>query len=127
MNDVASPFNFWSSAAPWLALMAFAATVALLHARPTERSQYLNTLWLFLLGLGGEAAASLVWALNFPDAAGTVHAIARFVASMALIRQFGFFGFRLLLPAMGSHPPRIAEVVTMLERSRPAPRSCAKP
>ena len=113
MNDVASPFNFWSSAAPWLALMAFAATVALLHARPTERSQYLNTLWLFLLGLGGEAAASLVWALNFPDAAGTVHAIARFVASMALIRQFGFFGFRLLLPAVGSHPPRIAEDLTI--------------
>jgi small-conductance mechanosensitive channel/CRP-like cAMP-binding protein len=89
--------------------MAFAVTVALLHARPTERSQYLNTLWLFLLGLGGEAAAPLVWALNFPDAAGTVHAISRFVASIALIRQFGFFGFRLLLPAVGSHPPRIAE------------------
>ena len=109
MNGVASPFAFWTSAAPWLALMAFAITVALLRARPAERTQYLNTLWLFLVGLGGEAASSLLWALNFVDAAGTMHAISRFVASIALIRQFGFFVFRLVLPVIGSHPPRIVE------------------
>jgi len=109
LNGVASPFAFWTSAAPWLALMAFAITVALLRARPAERTQYLNTLWLFLVGLGGEAASSLLWALNFVDAAGTMHAISRFVASIALIRQFGFFVFRLVLPVIGSHPPRIVE------------------
>jgi small-conductance mechanosensitive channel len=109
VNGVASPFAFWTSAAPWLALMAFAITVALLHARPSERTQYLNTLWLFLVGLGGEAASSLVWALNFSDAAATMHAISRFVASIALIRQLGFFAFRMVLPVIGSHPPRIVE------------------
>ena len=83
--------------------------MALLHARPHERATYLNTLWLFLVGIGGEAAASLIWALNFADAAGTVYAISRFVASIALIRLGGFIAFRLLLPLVGSHPPRIAE------------------
>ncbi|HYI87147.1 MAG TPA: hypothetical protein VEX61_08615, partial [Burkholderiales bacterium] len=109
MNGTPSPFGFWSSAAPWLALAAFGMTFALLHARPTERSTFLNTLWLFLLGIGGEAAASVIWALNFTDAAGTVHAIARFVASIALIRLLGFTVFRLLLPLAGSQPPRIVE------------------
>ena len=109
MNDAASPFAFWSSAAPWLALLAFGLAIALLHARPNERATFLNTLWLFLVGLAGEAAASLIWALNFTDAAGTVHAIARFVAAIALIRLGGFAAFRLLLPLTGSRAPRIAE------------------
>ena len=86
MNGTPSPFAFWSSAAPWLALVAFGVTIALLHARPAERATYLNTLWLFLAGIAGEAAASLIWALNFTDAAGTMHSISRFVASIALIR-----------------------------------------
>ena len=109
MNGAASPFAFWSSAAPWLALVAFALAVALLHARPNDRATFLNTLWLFLVGLAGEAAASLIWALNFTDAAGTVHAISRFVAAIALIRLGGFAAFRLLLPLTGSRAPRIAE------------------
>ena len=109
MNGVPSPFGFWTSAAPWLALAAFGMTFALLHARPSERATFLNTLWLFLLGLGGEAAASMIWALNFTDAAGTVHTLFRFIASIALIRLAGFTVFRLLLPLAGSHPPRIVE------------------
>jgi small-conductance mechanosensitive channel/CRP-like cAMP-binding protein len=103
------PFAFWSSAAPWLSLVAFALTVALLRVRPAERTTYLNTLWLFLAGIGGQAAAALIWALHFPDAAGTVHTLFRFVAAIALIRLCGFVGFRLLLPLAGTHPPRIVE------------------
>jgi len=114
LNGTASPFGFWTSAAPWLALVAFGLAVALLRARPAERATYLNTLWLFLVGIGGEAAASLIWALNFVDAAGTVHAISRFVASIALIRLCGFAAFRLLLPLAGSRPPRIAEDLTIV-------------
>ena len=114
MNGTPSPFAFWTSGAPWLALAAFGVTFALLHARPAERSTFLNTLWLFLLGIGGEAAASLIWAMNFPEAASTVHAICRFVASIALIRLCGFGAFRLFLPLVGSRPPRIAEDLTIV-------------
>jgi small-conductance mechanosensitive channel len=109
LNGTPSPFAFWSSAAPWLALLAFGLTIALLHARPHERATFLNTLWLFLVGLAGDAAASLVWALNFPEAAGTVHGIFRFVSAIALIRLGGFAAFRILLPLVGSNPPRIIE------------------
>ena len=109
MNGAASPFHFWSSAAPWLALVAFGLTMALLHARPHERNTFLNTLWLFLVGLAGEASAQLIWALNFLEAAATVHAIFRFVSAIALIRLGGFAAFRLLLPLIGTRPPRIAE------------------
>jgi small-conductance mechanosensitive channel len=109
LNGAPSPFAFWSSAAPWLALVAFAVAAALLYVRSQERSTYLNTLWLFLVGIGGEAAASLIWALNFVDAAGTVHSISRFVASIALIRLCGFGVFRLLLPLARRYPPRIVE------------------
>jgi small-conductance mechanosensitive channel/CRP-like cAMP-binding protein len=109
LNGAASPFAFWASAAPWLALLAFGLTAGLLYARPQERSSFLNTLWLFLCGLAGEAAASLIWALNFTEAAATVHAIARFVSVLALIRLAGFAAFRLLLPLAGSRPPRIVE------------------
>ena len=109
LNGHASPFSFWTSAAPWLALLAFALAFALLHARPHERPTFLNTLWLFLVGLAGEAAASVVWALNFTEAAATVHSIFRFVSSIALIRLGGFAAFRLLLPLAGTRPPRIVE------------------
>jgi small-conductance mechanosensitive channel len=109
LSGAASPFHFWSSAAPWLALVAFGLTIALLHARPHERATFLNTLWLFLVGLAGEASAQLIWALNFVEAAGTVHAIFRFVSAIALIRLGGFAAFRLLLPLVGSRPPRIVE------------------
>jgi small-conductance mechanosensitive channel/CRP-like cAMP-binding protein len=114
LNGSPSPFAFWSSGAPWLTLVALGFTFALLHARPHERSTYLNTLWLFFVGIGGEAAASVIWALNFLDAAGTVHAISRFVASIALIRLCGFTAFRLFLPLVGSQPPRIAEDLTIV-------------
>jgi small-conductance mechanosensitive channel/CRP-like cAMP-binding protein len=109
VNGAPSPFAFWSSAAPWLTLLALALTVALLRVRPHDRATFLNTLWLFFVGIGGEAAASLIWALNFSEAAGTVHAIFRFVAAIALIRLGGFAAFRLLLPLIGRRPPRIAE------------------
>ncbi len=114
MNGASSPFAFWTSAAPWLALVAFGVAITLLHARPQERATYLNTLWLFLLGIAGQAAASLVWALDFPGAAGTVHTIFSFVSAIALIRLCGFAAFRLLLPLLGSRPPRIAEDLTIV-------------
>jgi small-conductance mechanosensitive channel len=114
LNAAPSPFAFWSSAAPWLALIAFGLAIALLYARPQERASFLNMLWLFLFGIAGEAAASLIWALGFPGAAGTVHALARFVAVIALIRLAGFAAFRLLLPLAGSQPPRIFEELSVI-------------
>jgi small-conductance mechanosensitive channel/CRP-like cAMP-binding protein len=109
LNSAPGPFAFWSSSAPWLALLALGLAVALLYARPQERPTFLNTLWLFIVGIAGEVAASLVWRIGFIEAAGTVHSIFRFVSVIALIRLCGFTAFRLLLPLVNRHPPRIVE------------------
>ncbi|HEX2199038.1 MAG TPA: mechanosensitive ion channel family protein [Burkholderiales bacterium] len=93
----------------WLTLVAMGITIALLRARPHERSTYLNTLWLFLMGVVGQGAAFGMFALDFPRAGGTVQTIFRIVAALALIRMLGFSVFRLLLPLAGKHPTRILE------------------
>jgi small-conductance mechanosensitive channel len=97
------------TALAWLALLALVATVALLRVRPQERQTFLNTLWLFFIGLAGQAAAAALFALELPRAAGTVHTIFRILTAVALIRFGGFVVFRLLLPLAGKRPTRIIE------------------
>ena len=98
----------------WLALVVLVLTGALLRARPHERVTFLNTLWLFMIGLAGQAAALALLAFDFPRAAGTVHTIFRILAAIALIRLFGFALFRLLLPLTGKHPTRIIEDLAII-------------
>ena len=98
----------------WLALLALAITIALLRTRPHERATYLNTLWLFLMGVVGQGAAAALFALDFPRAGVTVHTVFRIVAALALIRMLGFAVFRLLLPLAGKHPTRILEDLALV-------------
>src|SRR5580765_5146874 len=98
----------------WLTLLALALAVLLLRFRPAERSVYLNTLWLFLIGVVGQAGALAFEALAFPGIASVMHTIFRIVAAIALIRLVGFGLFRLLLPLMGRVLPRIVEDVVIL-------------
>ena len=97
------------TALAWLALIALVATGALLRVRPHERLTFLNTLWLFFLGIAGQAAALTLLALDLPRASATVHTVFRILTVVALIRLFGFVLFRLLLPLAGKRPTRIVE------------------
>ena len=97
----------------WLTLLALAFAVLLLRFRPLERSVYLNTLWLYLIGVFGQAAARPLESLA-PGAASGVYTIFRIVAAIALIRLAGFTFFRLLLPLIGRAMPRIVEDVVIL-------------
>jgi small-conductance mechanosensitive channel len=97
----------------WLTLVALALAVLLLRFRPAERAVYLNTLWLFLIGVIGQAAAIALDRL-FPDAAGVVHTVFRIIAAVALMRLAGFTFFRLFLPLIGRALPRIVEDVVIL-------------
>src|SRR5947207_1374257 len=98
----------------WLTLLALALAVLLHRFRPAERSVYLNTLWLFLLGVLGQAGALAFEALDFPGVASALHTIFRIVTAISLIRLVGFGLFRLLLPLMGRVLPRIVEDVVIL-------------
>jgi small-conductance mechanosensitive channel len=97
----------------WLTLLALALAGLLLRFRPLERSVYLNTLWLFLIGVFGQAASLPLESLT-PGAASAVHTIFRIVSAIALIRLAGFTFFRLLLPLIGRAMPRIVEDVVIL-------------
>lgn len=98
----------------WMTLLALAIAIALLRTRPHERATYLNTLWLFLLGVAGQGVAAALFALDLPRAGATVHTVFRIVAAVALIRMLGFTLFRLALPLLGKHPTRILEDLALV-------------
>src|SRR5581483_4105625 len=89
----------------WLTLLALALAGLLLRFRPLDRSVYLNTLWLFLIGVLGQAAGIALETLA-PDTAAGAHTIFRIVSALAFIR--------LLLPVLGRAMPRIVEDVVIL-------------
>ncbi len=97
----------------WLTLLALALAALLLRFRPLERSVYLNTLWLYLIGVFGQAA-SVPMEILAPDAASGVRTIFRIISAIALIRLAGITFFRLLLPLVGRALPRIVEDVVIL-------------
>ncbi|HUK06164.1 MAG TPA: mechanosensitive ion channel family protein, partial [Burkholderiales bacterium] len=98
---------FWQPETPYLAALALALALALAMLRPAERGSYLNTLWLFLAGLAGQWAASAASVMEFARTAEVLRALFQVLASVALLRLAGFALFRLLLPLMRLHPPRI--------------------
>jgi small-conductance mechanosensitive channel/CRP-like cAMP-binding protein len=106
--------DLWRSEVPWLTVVALVLTGALLQLRPHDRTTFINTLWLFLFGVVGQAAAVLISGMDFPSAARTVHTVFRIVSSIALIRMFGFAVFRLLLPLLGRASPRIVEDIAII-------------
>jgi len=108
------PSHFWDSEALYLTVVALLLTWALLRITPAERGVYLNTLWLFLLGIAGQAVAALLSGLDVPQAAAALHSVFRIVSVVALIRIGGFVAFRLLLPFLGRSPPRIVEDVAIV-------------
>ena len=97
----------------WLTLLALALAGLLLRFRPFERSVYLNTLWLYLIGVFGQAA-SLPLEILAPDASSAVRTVFRIISAIALIRLAGITFFRLLLPLVGRALPRIVEDVVIL-------------
>jgi small-conductance mechanosensitive channel/CRP-like cAMP-binding protein len=108
------PTHFWDSEALYLTIVALFLTWALLRITPAERGVYLNTLWLFLLGIAGQAVAVVLSSFDVPQIAATVGSVFRIVSAVALIRICGFAAFRLLLPFMGRSPPRIVEDVAIV-------------
>jgi small-conductance mechanosensitive channel len=98
---------FWQPETPYLAVLALALTLALATLRPAERGSYLNTFLLFAAGLAGQLAGAAAATLEFARTAELLRAASLVIASIALLRLAGFAVFRLLLPLMRLHPPRI--------------------
>jgi len=106
--------RIWGSELPYVVVIALVLTVALLRARPGDRSSYLNTLWLFLIGILGQAAGLGAAKLGFDSAARVFDAFFRIVWTIALIRMAGFAFFRLVMPRLGRPLPRIIEDLAII-------------
>src|SRR3990170_3268557 len=106
--------RFWSSELPYVIVIALVLTVALLRTRPGDRSSYMNTLWLFLFGIIGQAAGLGAAKLGFDTAARVFDVLFRIVWTIALIRIAGFALFRLVLPKLGKPLPRIIEDLAII-------------
>ncbi len=106
--------RFWGSELPYVIVIALVLTVLLLRARPAERSSFQNTLWLFLFGIVGQAAAVGAAKLDFDTAARVLEVFFRIVWTIALIRLAGFALFRLVLPKLGKSLPRIIEDLAII-------------
>ncbi|MBV9191569.1 MAG: hypothetical protein JO292_07745, partial [Betaproteobacteria bacterium] len=113
MNGHYSATALLYSEVAWLILLALVLAMVLIRFRPYERNIYLNTLWVFLAGVVGQAAAVALDSF-VPGAAAVVNTISRIVSAIALIRLACFAAFRLVLPLMGRDWPRIVEDVVSL-------------
>ena len=114
MNGDYSLEQLLHSEVGWLTVLALGLTALLLRFRPHERGVYLNTLWLFLIGVFGQALGFAFEALAFPVAGTVLYTLFRIVAAIAAIRLIGFTVFRLVLPMMGREWPRIIEDLVIL-------------
>ncbi|HEU4646543.1 MAG TPA: mechanosensitive ion channel domain-containing protein, partial [Burkholderiales bacterium] len=106
--------QFWGSALPYVIVTALVLTGFLLRVRPGERSSYLNTLWLFLAGIIGQAAGLGAAKLGFASGVQFFDGLFRVVWTLALIRLAGFALFRLVLPKLGRPLPRIIEDLVII-------------
>ena len=105
--------QFLESEAPYVVLLALLVAGTVIHLRPGERQVTLNTLWLFLLGMAGLAAAALAGAFGLAAGASVLRQVFRIVAAIAFIRLCGFGVFRIVLPLFKRQPPRIVEDVAI--------------
>lgn len=100
---------FWQPEIPYLIGTIVLITALLMYFRPDTRSSYRDTLFLFLLGLTGQAGSAVMQILELYKPSAVVYEVSIFVTTIAVIRQFGFLVFRFVLPELRIRPPQILE------------------
>ncbi len=101
--------EFWRPETPYLIGSALLLVALLARFRPEERTSYLNTFWLFVIGMAGKFTSVSVQVMDYPRVAEVLFAVFTVVASIAFVRLCGFTLFRLLLPLLRLRTPRIVE------------------
>ncbi len=104
---------FWHEESPYLIGLALVVSLTLAVLRPGERAVTRRTLYFFILALFGQAAAAVVNAAGYETPALVLRATFSVAAVIALIRLCGFALFRLLLPSLRVHAPRIVEDIVV--------------
>ncbi|MFN9488865.1 MAG: cyclic nucleotide-binding domain-containing protein [Betaproteobacteria bacterium] len=95
---------------------AMFAALALLFwvLRPVDRDALRHTAQFYALALAGQIAMALLDGLDLGVAGDVLRELFVIMAGIAVIRLWGLVLFRLLLPALRMHPPRILEDVLVI-------------
>lgn len=94
-----------------LMLVAIMLALVLRKAARNMPAYTLHMLLAFIVLLIGSAVAAGV---NADSVAKALHGLAVLMLGMLLIRQVGLIFFRLIIPKLGLHPPRILEEIIIL-------------
>lgn len=99
----------WRTESPYALGLALALAALLLRLRPAERLTYRNTLLFFAVGVAGQFVGAAVHAMHFARTAEVLYLLFSVISWIAVLRLAGFAFFRLGMPLVGLHPPRIVE------------------
>jgi small-conductance mechanosensitive channel len=99
----------WRPELPYVIGTVVVLVLLLARLRPDERGSYLNTFWLFVIGMAGRFGSAMVDHMDYPRIAEVLIAVFTVVASIAVVRLAGFALFRLVLPLVRLRTPRIVE------------------
>jgi len=105
---------FWREESPYVVSAALLLAALLWSLRPADRRSIAYTLGLFAACLTGQFAAGVIDARGLSVGAAAAHELFVVGSGMALIRLAGLCLFRVLLPAVGLRPPRIAEDLVVI-------------
>ena len=105
--------HFWQVEMTFVTVMTVALALAVYRYHPTDRRTLFNTLIVFAVTLGGLALAATFSASGIHNVAGSIRTLFVLLMGMAIIRLWGLFLFRVLVPAMRFAPPHILEDITV--------------
>lgn len=103
----------WHDNLPTLLIAVIVAGSLLLWRSPADRDSILATLLLFISSLAGLFGSAIVHHAGQLDIAGALHRAFLVIEGIAVIRLAGMLLFRLILPLMRWHPPRILEDIVV--------------
>jgi small-conductance mechanosensitive channel len=105
--------DFWQPETAPMLSMAVVLTLALCWLRRAEWRTWRNTFLFFGMGLAVQCLGVALKAMALRTGAMVLDTVGFVLSAIALIRLLGFVVFRLLLPRVGLHPPRIHEDLAM--------------
>lgn len=107
--------GFWHADMPTLLVMVAVLAALLYWLRREDRTPLAHTLAFYAASLLVMWASTAVTTVGLPDAGAVLHEAATVAGGIAIIRLWGMFVFRLVLPRVRIETPRIVEdIVVML-------------
>jgi small-conductance mechanosensitive channel len=106
--------SLWAGDVPWVAAMGATLGALLYVLRPQDRASLVNTLVVYAGSLCGLLVAGGLASSGFESGAASTREASVVLGGIAIIRLWGQFFFRVVLPAARFTPPRILEDLVVI-------------